>query len=181
MKMAERNPREIESRASESRGADNRSSESRVSDNRAAESRAAEIRAKVERFSQANSSMLPYVNEEEGYSMRWIRLSTIGVSDAPNVSQKLQQGWEPVKASDHPEVFLFETGGGKFADTIQIGGLMLCKTPKELTEMHNAKARERAEAEMRAVENNFMRENHPRMPTMFKDHQTKVSKFGREA
>ena len=176
--MAERNPRELDSRAQESRGAETRSTESRGADNRAAESRAMEIRAKVEKFSGQNSSTLPHVNPEEGYEMRWIRVSVMGSDDPVNISQKLQVGWEPVKASDHPEVFVFDSGKGRFADTIQVGGLMLCKTPKELIDMHNVRMRERAEAEMRAVDNNFMRENDPRMP-LFKQHKTEVSRFGR--
>lgn len=166
--MAERNPRELESRAQESRGADNR----------AMESRAAELRAKIERYSSQESSGLPQVNPEEGYTMRWIRLSTLGTDDPVNISHKFQVGWEPVKASEHPEVFVFDSGKGRFADTIQIGGLMLCKTPSELVARHESKLRDRADAEMRAVDNNFMRENDPRMP-LFKQHKSEISKFGR--
>ena len=109
---------------------------------------------------------------------RWIRISTLGVNDPMNVSSKLREGWEPVKASDHPEVQLMGTSGNaSYPDSIQIGGLMLCKTPAEFVDQRNAHFHNQAESQMQSVDNNYMRENDPRMP-MFKDRQSKVT-FGR--
>ena len=50
--------------------------------------------------------VLPSPNPEPGYTYRWIRTSNQGLVDATNVSSKLREGWEPVKASDHPEISL---------------------------------------------------------------------------
>jgi hypothetical protein len=148
--MAERNPRELDTRA------------------------------KAERPKQwMIPDVLPHVNEEPGYAMRWIRVSTLGNADPRNVSMKLQEGWEPVKASDHPETYVAETGAGRFPDSIQIGGLMLCKTPKEFTEQRNAFYQRQADGQMASVDNNYMRESDPRMP-LFRERKSEVS-FGRGA
>jgi hypothetical protein len=74
--------------------------------------------------------VLPSPNPEDGYVYRWIRTSTQGQVDAPNVSSKLREGWEPVKANEHPEITMVAVENERFADNIVIGGLMLCKAPK---------------------------------------------------
>ena len=58
-----------------------------------------------------------------------------------------------------------------------IGGLMLCKAPKELVDERNAYFSEQADAQIKSVDNNLMRENDPRMP-LFNDRKTKVT-FGK--
>jgi hypothetical protein len=120
---------------------------------------------------------LPDPNPEPGFAFRWIRVSTLGNGDPSNVSSKLREGWEPVKASEHPEIQLMGTGNARFPDSIEIGGLMLCKTPSEFVEQREAYYRNQAEGQMQSVDNSFMRENDPRMP-LFKERQTEV-KFGR--
>ena len=146
--MAERNPRELDTRA------------------------------KAERpKSWMPPQLLPDPTPEEGYVYRWIRISTLGANDPINVSSKLREGWEPVKASAHPEIQLMGTGSGKYPDSIEIGGLMLCKTPKEFTEQRNEFYQRQAEGNMQAVDNNFMRESDARMP-LFKERRSEVS-FGR--
>jgi hypothetical protein len=121
--------------------------------------------------------LLPEPNPEPGYGFRWIRLSTLGAADAINISSKLREGWEPVKASDHPEVQLMGGLALRFPDSIEIGGLLLCKTPIEFTEQRDTHYRDQANNQMASVDNNFMRENDPRMP-LFKERSTKVT-FGK--
>lgn len=123
--------------------------------------------------------LLPDPKPEPGYVFRWIRLSTLGTTDPGNISSKLREGWEPVKASDHPEIRLFgdQNNSGQFKDTIQIGGLMLCKIPAEFMEQRSAHYSQQAEAQMNSVDNNFMRENDPRMP-LFRERSSKVT-FGK--
>jgi hypothetical protein len=141
--------------------------------------RSLETRAGAERPTKwTPPQLLPDPTPEAGYSYRWIRLSTLGASDAINVSSKLREGWEPVKAADHPEIVVMGGGSGRFPDGIEIGGLLLCKTPTEFTEQRDAHFRNLANAQMESVDNNFMRENDPRMP-LFKERQTKVSAFGK--
>ncbi len=120
--------------------------------------------------------MLPSPNPEPGYGFRWIRVSSLGNTDATNVSSKLREGWEPVKASDHPEITLVTIENDRFKDNIVIGGLMLCKAPEELVEERNDYYKTQTRSQMQSVDNNLMRENDPRMP-LFNDRKTKVT-FG---
>lgn len=140
--------------------------------------RAAETRAQYERpKSWAPPQTLPDPAPEPGYAFRWIRISTLGASDPMNVSAKLREGWEPVKASEHPEVQILGTSGGRFPDSIEVGGLLLCKTPKEFVDQRDAYYRNQAEQQMKSVDNNFMRESDPRAP-LFRERNSEVS-FGR--
>ncbi len=137
-----------------------------------------ETREKVERPKQwMPPQLLPDPTPEPGYAFRWIRISTQGKDDATNISGKLREGWEPVRASDHPEVRLFGSTNGKFPDSIEVGGLLLCKTPVEFTEQRDEYYRKQAEAQMASVDNTYMRENDPRMP-MFKERKSTVT-FGK--
>jgi hypothetical protein len=121
--------------------------------------------------------LLPDPIAEEGYKYRWIRIATQGKDDGTNYSSKLAEGWEPVRASDHPEIRLFSSAAAKFPDSIEVGGLLLCKTPVEFTEQRNAYYRKQADAQMESVDNTYMRENDPRMP-MFKERKSTVT-FGK--
>ena len=72
----------------------------------------------------------------QGYCHRWIRTSANGFEDPGNVSKKLREGWEFVKA----ETLLSEIGEhdypiiseGKHAGLIGIGGLVLARIPEEI-------------------------------------------------
>ena len=138
-----------------------------------------ESRAKSERPKQwMPPTLLPDPNPEPGYVFRWIRISTLGKDDPMNVSTKLREGWEPVKASEHPEIQLMGTGSNsRYPDSIEIGGLLLCKTPAEFAEQRDAFYQKQADQQMQSVDNNFMRENDPRMP-LFRERRSEVT-FGR--
>ena len=120
--------------------------------------------------------VLPSPNPEDGYVYRWIRTSTQGQVDAPNVSSKLREGWEPVKAADHPDITLVDIEQEKFADNIVIGGLLLCEAPVEMVGERSEYYEAQTESQMRSVDNNLMRESDPRMP-IFNDRKTRVT-FG---
>ena len=120
--------------------------------------------------------VLPSPTPEEGYDFHWVRISTQGQVDATNVSSKLREGWEPVKAADHPEITMVTVENERFADNVVIGGLMLCKAPKELIGERNDYYTSQTKSQMHSVDNNFMRENDPRMP-LFNERKTKVT-FG---
>ena len=92
------------------------------------------------------------------------------------MSSKLREGWEPVKATDHPEITLVTVENERFKDNVVIGGLLLCKAPKELVEERSDYYNSQTKSQMDSVDNNFMRENDPRMP-LFNDRRSKVT-FG---
>lgn len=142
-------------------------------------SRDLESRAKTERPKQwMPPQLLPDPNPEPGYAFRWIRISTLGNADPLNVSSKLREGWEPVKASEHPEIQLMGTGEkSRFPDSIEIGGLILCKTPVEFTQQRDSYYQKQTDSQMASVDNNFMRESDARMP-LFRERRSEV-KFGR--
>jgi hypothetical protein len=123
------------------------------------------------------AELLPNVNEEPGYKFRWIRTAFGGKDDAKNISAKFREGWEPVKASEHPEAFTFGETSSRFKDAIEVGGLILCKTPAEMTEQRDTYFQQQADMQMASVDNSFMRENDPRMP-LFKERSSKVT-FGK--
>lgn len=131
----------------------------------------------VRRRAWVRPDVLPNPNPEPGFEFRWVRVSTRGQADPMNISLKLREGWEPVKASDHPEVHLMTVENERFKDNIVIGGLLLCKAPKEMVDDRNAHYQEQADAQITSVDNNFMRENDPRMP-LFAERKSKVT-FGR--
>ena len=120
---------------------------------------------------------LPSPTPEEGYQYHWVRVSTRGEIDPMNVSLKLREGWEPVKASDHPEIFLAGIENDRFKDNILIGGLLLCKAPIEMVQERNSYFNQESVKQIQSVDNSLMRENDPRMP-LFSERKTKVS-FGK--
>ena len=120
--------------------------------------------------------VLPSPDPEPGYKYHWVRVATQGEVDATNVSSKLREGWEPVKATDHPEITLVTVENERFKDNVVIGGLLLCKAPKELVEERSDYYNSQTKSQMDSVDNNFMRENDPRMP-LFNDRRSKVT-FG---
>lgn len=121
--------------------------------------------------------LLPDPTPEPGWAFRWIRVSTMGQDDSMNVSQQLRQGYEPVKATDHPEVHISAAPDGRFKDCIVVGGLMLCKIPQEIADQRDAHYRQQAQAQMTSVDNNFMRQQDPRMP-LFNERKSEHS-FGK--
>ena len=145
-------------------------------DNRAP--RALKTRESAERpKAWAPPQLLPDPNTEEGYAFRWIRISTMNQSDPRNISGKLREGWEPVKASAHPEIRLFGETDARFPDAVIVGGLMLCKTPAEFVDQRNAYYGNQAESQMQSVDNSYMRESDARMP-LFKERKSTVT-FGK--
>ena len=132
---------------------------------------------KTRRQAWKRPELLPDPIPQDGYTFHWVRVSTNGQADPTNVSSKLREGWEPCKASDHPEIQLVSIENERFKDNVVMGGLMLCKATKELVEERNAHYKATNDAQIRSVDNNLMRESDPRMP-MFNERSSKVT-FGK--
>jgi hypothetical protein len=126
----------------------------------------------------APAALLPEVKKDAGWSYRWIRTSMVGQADPTNVHKRMREGWEPVKLSDHPELQMFVESNARIPDSIEVGGLILCKTPEELVSQRNAYYNKQTESQTQAVDNSFMKENDARMP-LFAEKKTEVRKFGK--
>lgn len=128
--------------------------------------------------SWAPPTVLPEPTKKDGWRYRWIRTSTLNNSDNTNVSSKFRQGWEPVKAEEHPEITVMRDRNSDFKENIEVGGLLLCKAPEETMAERDEYYRDVAQSQMVSVENNFMRENDPRMPLNKPEMSTRVT-FGK--
>ena len=120
---------------------------------------------------------LPEPKPQPGWVFRYIRTSIMGVADPSNTSAKFREGWEPVKAEDHPELMHMTDPNSKFKGNVEIGGLLLCKAPAELMQQRDDYYAQQAKAQLQSVDNNFMRLNDERMP-LFSEKKTTVS-FGK--
>jgi hypothetical protein len=121
--------------------------------------------------------LLPEPDKQPGYAYRWIRVSTLQQSDPRNLSGKLREGWEPVSVDEQPQFQLLVDPNSRFKDNIEIGGLLLCKTPSEFVEQRNKHYSAQADAQMLAVDNTLMKQSDPRMP-LFNEGKT-TSTFGK--
>ena len=142
-------------------------------------SRELETRSKTERKPKWRPpELLPTPNPEAGFRFHWVRVATLNTPDPINYSQKRREGWEPVKASEHPELHAhLLDGSDNTKDTVVIGGLMLCKTPEEFVTDRNDYYGGQAKDQMDAVDNNFMRQSDPKMP-LFQERKSSTT-FGK--
>lgn len=140
--------------------------------------REVETRAVQERPKQwMPAELLPEPDKQPGYSYRWIRTSTLGAADARNLSAKLRENWEPVAAEEQPKFQLLIDPTSRFKDNIEIGGLLLCKTPTEFVEQRNSYYAKQSDAQAEAVDNSLMRQSDARMP-IFSERKS-TSSFGK--
>lgn len=123
------------------------------------------------------ASRVPSPNKDDGYSYRWVRTSTLGQADNTNVSAKFREGWEPVRSDDHPELMVQSDIDSRFEGNVEVGGLLLCKNSKENVESRKEYFADMNRRQIESVDNNYMRENDPRMPLLRPEKRTKVS-FG---
>jgi hypothetical protein len=131
-------------------------------------------REKSARYVYKPSSALPDPTPEPGFTYRWIATHILGQSDPTNVSRKMRDGYEPVKAADHPELMI---SGNEKTGNVEIGGLMLCKIPTEKAEAMAEYFNNEAQNQMDSLDNSFLRQNDPRMP-LFADRKSSVSRGG---
>ena len=119
---------------------------------------------------------LPMPEDRPGWKHRYVRISTMGQADPSNISSKLREGYEPCKAEDYPELMMHASVEGRFKGSIEIGGLLLCRIPEEFLKQRADYYDKQNKSQIDSVDNNFLRENDPRMP-LFSERKTKVT-FG---
>jgi hypothetical protein len=119
---------------------------------------------------------LPSPDPRPGWTHRWIRTSILGSADPTNISSKLREGFEPVKAEEYPEMMMHANTEGRFKGNIEVGGLLLCRIPEEFMDQRSQYFANQNKAQMDSVDNSFMKDNDPRM-SKFSEKSTKVT-FG---
>tara|TARA_Y100001937_G_scaffold96833_1_gene131715 strand:+ start:344 stop:778 length:435 start_codon:yes stop_codon:yes gene_type:complete len=139
-------------------------------------SRTAETRdASKRKVTWTRPNALPDPDPVDGVEYRWIRTSTLGQADMTNVSSKFREGWEAVKAEDHPELKVMTDIDSKFSGNVEVGGLLLCKNSKENMDARREHYRDKNEQQISSVDNNYMRESDPRMPVLKPEKATRTS------
>lgn len=137
-----------------------------------------EEREVVERPKQwMPAELLPEPDKQAGYTYRWIRVSMLNADDPRNLSSKLREGWEPVRVEEQPKLKLLASREGPYKDNIEIGGLLLCKTPTDFVQQRKAHFDKLTNQQTEAVDNNLMRQSDPRMP-IFNERKSSTS-FGK--
>ena len=140
-------------------------------------SRASQTRDKVKKpTTWTPPSSLDAPPAPQGYRHRWIRVEVLGFDDTKNVSGKLREGWELVRADEYPEQDFPSLTTGKYSGVIGVGGLVLARIPEEIAQQREAYYNDQNKARDEAVNNDVLKEQHPSMP-INNERQTRVT-FG---
>ena len=129
-------------------------------------SRANQTRSKSERPKVwVPPSSLDAPPAPDGFRYRWIRAESVGFQDTKNITGRIREGYELVRAeeiehaSDYPVV-----EDGKYKGVIGVGGLLLAKVPEEIAKQRQDNMTSRHEDRSEAVKNDLMKEQDNRMP-----------------
>lgn len=128
-------------------------------------SRSAETRdSQTRRKPWQPPSMLDAPTAPPGYKFRWIREATRGQDDKSNMSKRIREGYEPVRAEDYPDFQAPTIENGENKGVIGVGGLILAKVPEETATERTKYFENQANSQLNGVDQNYMRESDPRMP-----------------
>ena len=128
-------------------------------------SRESETREKVSRRKPwAPPSQLDAPPAPAGFKHRWIRAETIGQPDQKNVSARLREGWEFVRADEYPDMEWPTIDSGKWNGVIAVGGLMLARIPEETIAERNSYFSQLTKDKDDAIANDPLKDQHPSMP-----------------
>ena len=140
-------------------------------------SRASSTRSKTERPKVwTPPSSLDAPPAPDGFRHRWIRAESLGFSDTKNVSARLREGFELVRADEYPDSQYPVITDGKYAGVIGVGGLLLARISEEIAKQRAAYIEGLTKGQDEAVEHDLMREQHKSMPINV-DRQSRVT-FG---
>ena len=129
-------------------------------------SRANQTRSKSERPKVwVPPSSLDAPPAPDGFRYRWIRAEVQGFQDTTNITSRVREGYELVRAeevenaSDYPVL-----DEGKYKGVIGVGGLLLAKVPVEIAQQRQDYMTNRHKGQDEAVANDLMKEQDSRMP-----------------
>ena len=140
-------------------------------------SRASSTRSKTERPKVwTPPTALDAPPAPDGFRHRWIRAESLGFSDTKNVSARLREGFELVRADEYPDTQYPVITDGKYAGVIGVGGLLLARISEEIAKQRAAYIDSLSKGQDEAVEHDLMKEQHKSMPINV-DRQSRVT-FG---
>ena len=140
-------------------------------------SRATQTRSKTERPKVwTPPSSLDAPPAPDGFRHRWIRAESLGFSDTKNISARLREGFELVRADEYPGTQYPVITDGKYAGVIGVGGLLLARISEEIAKQRAAYIDSLSKGQDEAVEHDLMKEQHKSMPINV-DRQSRVT-FG---
>jgi len=129
-------------------------------------SRANQTRSKSERPKVwVPPSSLDAPPAPDGFRYRWIRAESVGFQDVKNITGRLREGYELVRAdeienaTDYPVI-----DNGRYKGVIGVGGLLLAKVPIEISKQRQQYMTDRHKERSEAVEQDLMKEQDKRMP-----------------
>ena len=139
-----------------------------MSDNKNRTSRASEEQKDLRNKPWTPPSSLDAPPAPDGYVHRWIRTESMGFQDTANVSKKMREGWEFVRAEeiknqlgDHSYPVIAQ---GTYAGLIGVAGLVLGRIPEEIVKSRAEYFRRITQDRIDAVDNDVMKEQRPEMP-----------------
>jgi len=128
-------------------------------------SRASSTRSKTERPKVwTPPSSLDAPPAPDGFRHRWIRAESLGFQDTKNVSARLREGFELVRADEYPDAQYPVITDGKYAGVIGVGGLLLARISEEIAKQRAAYIENLSKGQDEAVEHDLMKEQHKSMP-----------------
>lgn len=106
------------------------------------------------------SPILPDPEPQDGWIFRWCRVAIHNQPDHGSYQRRLREGWEAVRAEDHPEIATASGfGDPRYNGLIEIGGLILCKLPQEVAERRRESIAEFTRQKTEDADNAFLRDN----------------------
>ena len=111
-----------------------------------------------------------------GFRHRWVRAESLGFNDTKNVSGRIRQGYELVRADEYPDSDYPVVEDGKYAGVIGVGGLVLTRVPEEVAKQRQDYYAKQGMEQVQALDNDLMKEQHQSMPINI-DRQSRVT-FG---
>ena len=111
----------------------------------------------------------------DGFKHRWIRAEVMGIDDNKNLSSRLREGFELVRADSVTQYPTIQEG--KYKGVIGVGGLLLARIPVEIVQERMDYFAQQTQDKETAINNDLLKEEHPSMPISKPDRQSRVT-FG---
>tara|TARA_R110000744_G_scaffold164699_1_gene281792 strand:- start:2071 stop:2394 length:324 start_codon:yes stop_codon:yes gene_type:complete len=105
----------------------------------------------------------------------------MGFDDKKNLSARLREGFELVRADEYPDFEAPTIQDGKHSGVIGVGGLILARFPLESKAERQEYFKGLTRDQQKAVDNDMMREQHPSMPILKPERQSRVTFGGKNA